>query len=240
MILSEEENAYNHLVRSSHEVETPQESEYTDIPSVFLSRARSCVATRVVEKVREKLKTMTHGPKESDQDCSVCFALSGRKVVDHRAGSDECPNGICYEDEKEWKRFTQVLLRFPENYLCFSCFLPTVSLMFRSPPLPKSRVDLSRSLSLLHTPQARKANAPGALWHKKAQCTLPHLIRPAIYAFWVKAPILLRNHVSSALGVEWQTLEQFSSWCISFDEVNGLFNHILLFACIMYFWNSRD
>lgn len=97
-----------------------------DILEVALgSEARSRVASRVVDEIREKLKSMSCGPEVQDQDCSVCFAVCGRKVTDHPA-SNLCPQSLCSGKDVVWGAFKDSL-RFEDGFLCFGCLLPMVS-----------------------------------------------------------------------------------------------------------------
>lgn len=140
LVLAEEEGAYDSLVENGHEVETLQESDDADIPGMLWSRARFNIATMFVEAARAKMQEMAHGPGQDDHDCSVCYALSGQKVMDHHSGGADCPNEMCYKGDPRWEKF-KILLRFPPHRLCYGCLLPTVSLTLCSPPSLKCRVD---------------------------------------------------------------------------------------------------
>jgi hypothetical protein len=76
------------------------------------------------------------------------------------------------------------------------------------------------------------------MWHDYDKCNLTHLIRPALYAFWVKAPSQLREYVLRKVGVEWSGLEEYISWCTSSDRANNLPNHLVLFWCILKYWDK--
>lgn len=94
------------------------------------SNSRFAVAKRIVDEVRQKMDTMTHGSSES-QECSVCFAVRGLKAVDHRSGQ-ECPQSLCHSKDDQWAKFRDSLV-FRKGYLCFHCLLPTVNLSTRLP-----------------------------------------------------------------------------------------------------------
>jgi len=81
---------------------------------------------------------------------------------------------------------------------------------------------------------------PGARYHHHNACAHEHIIRPALYAFWAKAPPELRRRVTDGLGTDWSSMEEFVSWCVASDEVNSLPNHILLFWFIAKLWGSFD
>lgn len=89
-----------------------------------VSEARSTVATWIVEAVRERLDAMTHGHRLPD--CSVCFTVCGKKVIDHLSGV-ACPQSICGGKDAEWQNFKKAML-FESGCLCFRCLLPTVDL----------------------------------------------------------------------------------------------------------------
>lgn len=82
------------------------------------------LATTVVEQVRAALGRMARS--SIDQECTVCWSISGEKYLGHRAGND-CPRGLCSDSDGEWSTF-QAKFRFRKGYLCWYCLLPTVSL----------------------------------------------------------------------------------------------------------------
>jgi hypothetical protein len=82
------------------------------------------LATRVVEQVRTALGRMARSCE--DQECAVCWTITGEKYLGHRAGND-CPQGLCSGSDTDWTSF-QLRLRFRKGYLCWNCLLPTVSL----------------------------------------------------------------------------------------------------------------
>lgn len=93
---------------------------------------------------------------------------------------------------------------------------------------------------MLNVSQAAKKNAPGAKPHPFDQCVLQHMIRPALYAFWGRAPAPLRQFVADAINVRWANRDAFIAWCVGTDVGIDLPNHLLLFWWIARFWEAQE
>ena len=61
---------------------------------------------------------------------------------------------------------------------------------------------------------------------------------PALYAFWVKVPPWLWEYVLWRVDVKWSSLEEYTLWCTSSNEANNLPNHLVLFWCILKYWDK--
>ena len=95
------------------------------------SKSHSTVAKRIVDEARASLDSMKTGSKS--MACSVCFTLTGKKVVSHESGQ-QCPQSLCGTHDKDWEAFKK-RLTFRGGYVCFLCLLPTVSPEERCPTL---------------------------------------------------------------------------------------------------------
>ena len=94
------------------------------------------------------------------------------------------------------------------------------------------------TLSLASTyQQGDRTNAPGAKYHTYRNCTQNHLIRPALWAFWAKAPPELQSYITRRLGTTWLSLDEYITWCTTSDRKNDLPNHLALFWCLMRYWD---
>lgn len=174
----------------------------------------------MVDQIRRILKTMT----AESEGCGVCFLLNGIVISSHKSG-DDCPEGICSKDDEEWEHFRELM---DYKYkLCYACLLPTVSTLDQPSPAPLSET------------QVTKDGIPGAKQHSHKVCTTPHLIKPALYAFWVRGDETLRTFVTEKINVQWETVERFTSWCVGVDKLTRLPNHLLLFWWIMKYHRGR-
>jgi hypothetical protein len=93
---------------------------------------------------------------------------------------------------------------------------------------------------VLNVSQAANRNAPGAKPHDFGTCPLQHMIRPALHAFWERAPNELQQFVAEAINVRWANREAFAAWCLGTDMSIDLPNHLLLFWWIVRFWEAQE
>ena len=176
-------------------------------------------ATNIVNTIRTFLESMIRS--FSDQHCPVCFVITGSRCTNHASG-DTCPFKLC--TSTDWPAFCKQIRFSPSRSLCFACYLPTVC-------AHSSRCNHSLSLR-----QSQVKGHPGARPHVYSDCTTPHFIRPALYAFWEKAPDDLRRFVSYYTRFEQGSRADFIAWFSGEHLQTHLPNHLLLFWWIMVFW----
>lgn len=185
------------------------------------AEADRLTSTSAVNRVRAFLQQLSRS--SNDQDCVVCYVLTGTTAPDHRSGKD-CPEHLC-AGETEWSDFNQRMRFDRGRSICYYCYLPTVSSPTR------------RGEHQLTTCQNEKTD-PGAKHHFAPQCPTPHLIKPALYAFWQKGPDDLREYVTAKVSFRWHSLDVFVAWLKGVDTRTRLGNHILLFWWILEFWGE--
>jgi len=216
------DEALTRRARSGHEENSAVQGDTRD------ANSRHETVRELVDAIRKKLSAMAG--EGSHQTCTACYVLggNGRGEEEGHISGDGCPEQLCGFEDGEWAKF-QGLLKFGSNQVCFGCLLPTVSAFV-----------FSRLRSLLTGQQAVKAGIPGAERHRYDECTNKFLVKPAIYAFWCRAPAGLREYVSRQVNFEWRTMENFAAWCTGSDKKLRLGNHLLLFWWIIRYWEEVD
>jgi len=109
-----------------------QDSDLNHMRVAFGSSVGAEAASKIVNQVRERLRSMSLGPK--NQDCASCFTVLGKREPNHKAGN-RCPLSLCSEGDATWQAFKASLV-YERDYLCFGCLLPTVSVFVRPPVAP--------------------------------------------------------------------------------------------------------